>query len=95
MAFPKAPASAAVIGEHVRIAFQHFRKLALEGLDDARVDLNALALEHGAVSGILHQRVLEGVDGVRDDAALVHQLGSDQLPEQRLELGIAEIADRP
>ncbi len=59
------------------------------------MDRNALALEHGAVSGVLHQRVLEGVDGVRDDSALVHQLGSDQLPEQRLELGIAEIADRP
>ena len=84
-----------MISEHVRITFQHFGKLASQGLHNARVHLNALAFEHGAVSGILQQGVLEGVYGVRNNAVLVNQFGSNKSPGQRLEFGVGEVAYSP
>ena len=62
-----------------RLGCDKVREPAFQGASDAAMKLLPAAAQQGAVSGILHQRVLEGVLRVGRSAAAVDQLGADQL----------------
>jgi len=62
------------VGSTVGVSLGGFRKLVLEYLDNASVDLRPLAPQHRLVCRVLHERVLERIDCVRRLAALVDEL---------------------
>jgi hypothetical protein len=59
----------AVVGKERRLSRHHIQEILLQGRSDFRVDLLTPSLEQGAVCGILHQRVLEGIFGIGRGAA--------------------------
>ena len=73
----------AVVGEQRRLGRDNLRESAFEGGHDMGVELLAAAAQQGAVGGVLHQRMLEGVLGVRRRAAAEDQFGGHQ-PLQRI-----------
>ena len=78
------------LGEVVRYDLRRGVRLGgeplLQGTGDGGVELLAPSLEHRLVGGILHQRVLEGVDGLRRRAPTEDELGGDELVQSRKEL---------
>ena len=76
----------AVAGVQRRLGRDDLREAVFEGRGDAGMELLPAAAQQGAVGGVLHQRVLEGVFGVGRGTAAVDQLGADQLRERVVEL---------
>jgi hypothetical protein len=83
-----------MMGEDLWVHLDGLGEPLLKDDRNAAVELMTLALEQAPISGILHQRVLEGVAGVRRQSAAKHQLGSDQLSSapRNLSSGIGAIA---
>ena len=54
-----------VMGEQLRLGFDRIRPPLLQHAGDARVQFPAWAAQQCGVCGILHERVLEHVAGVR------------------------------
>src|SRR5262249_20891703 len=65
--------------EELGLRDRHLREALLERLGDASVQLSPRAAQQGAVRGVLHQRVLEGVLRIGGHAAPEDQFGADQL----------------
>src|SRR5271166_5774009 len=56
------PALGVMLGEELRLVFYYFWKIGFERVGDLRMQLPAGLAQQAAVSCVLHQRVLEGVD---------------------------------
>jgi len=68
-------------------------RMGFKRLGDPRVQLLAGIAQQAAVSRILHQHVLKGVDRVRGRAALKYQLGGDKATQRRLQLVLGKTGD--
>ena len=64
--------------------------MGFERFGDLRMQLLSGIAQQAAVSRVLHQRVLEGIDRVGWRAALEHQLGGDEASERGLQLVLRE-----
>src|ERR1700730_529323 len=62
-----------VMGEQFRLALDEFGEMLFQRRRDARVQFLPAPAEQGGVGGVLHQRVLEEIGGVRSDAAAEQQ----------------------
>ena len=69
----------AMLCHELRLCRDDLRELEFERGGDMRVKLLASAAEQRTVSGILYQRVFEGVYRVRRCSTLEDQLGTNQL----------------
>src|SRR5689334_14285206 len=69
----------AMLCHELRLCRRDLGEMAFERGGDMRVKLLASAAKKGAVSGILYQRVFEGVYRVRWRSTLEDQLGTNQL----------------
>ena len=76
---------AVVVGQQLGLRLDDLRELALQQLGDLPVILLAGAPQQRLVGGVLDQRVLEDVAGPRRPAALIEQLGLDQLAQPVLQ----------
>ena len=61
--------------EELRLAFDNVSEMLLEHGHDAGMQFLPPAAQQGAVGGILHQRVLEEIGGLRRDSAAEQQPG--------------------
>ncbi len=77
-----------VIGQHLRFGDPDVRELRLDHVGDLGVQLLPAALQQQVVGRVLHERVLESVDGVRRRATTEGQSGGGQLRERIIELGL-------
>jgi hypothetical protein len=68
-------------------------KAQLHDFGDARMQLLAIAAQKRAVGGILHESVLESVNGLRRRSALEHQLGGDEPSQFVLQLPLVSAGD--
>ena len=68
-------------------------RMGFKRLGDPRVQLLAGIAQQTAVSCILHQHVLEGVDRARGRAALKYQLGGDKATQRRSQLVLGKTGD--
>ena len=75
-----------MVGEQRRLGRDNLREPVFEGRGDAGVQLPAPVAQQGAVGGVLHQRVLEGVLRIGRCTAAVDQLGARQLRQGVVEL---------
>src|SRR6266481_2415584 len=64
--------------QEFRLTRDPLGKAPLHDFGDARMQLLPIAAQKCAVGGILHQSVLEGVNGLRRRSALEHQFRSDE-----------------
>src|SRR5450755_1386696 len=80
-----------MLSQELRLCRYDLRELAFERGGDMRVKLLASAAEQGAVSGILHQRMLEQVARQRWHALPEQQACLNETVERRaqLRLGLA------
>ena len=62
-----------MVGEVFGLALDKIRELMLQHRRDAGVQLLASGAQQGAVGGVLHQRVLEQLGGIRCHAAAEQQ----------------------
>ena len=76
------------------LVLHQFKGMAFERSGDLRVQLLSGIAQQAAVSRVLHQRVLEGIDRVGWRAALEHQLGGDEAVERGLQLILEEAGYR-
>ena len=67
-----------VLSEQLGLALHQLGGKRFECIGNLCMQLLSGAAQQAAVSGVLHQRVLEGVYCVRRAAALKHQLGGDK-----------------
>jgi len=67
--------------------------IGLERFGDLRVQLLPGATQQAAMCRVLHQRVLEGIDGIGRLASLEHQLGGDKAAESGLQLVLGATGD--
>ena len=75
------PSFLVVTGEQLRRSCPNVGKPLREDLGDARVKLLPLAPQQGAISGVLHQRMLERINRRRRGSSRKHQLCSRELSE--------------
>ena len=84
----------AVVGEQRRLGRDDLREPGFEGRGDAGMKLPAPVAQQGAIGGVLHQRVLEGVFGVRRGAAAIDQFGTRPAAPRRRPVAAAASALR-
>ena len=68
-----------------RLGFERFRDLLMQLLPGTA--------QQAAVSRVLHQRMLEAVDGIWRPASLEDQLGCDEASESGLQLVLVKTGD--
>ena len=67
------------MGEQFRLALDEIGEMLFQRRGDARVQFLAAAAQQGRVGGVLHQRVLEEVGGMRSGTAAEQQPGLIEL----------------
>src|SRR4029077_17160245 len=80
--------------QDLRLVVDDLRELVFKDLADTRVQLLTLTAQHRAVSGVLHQRVLEHERGVERRAAGEDEAGRGQLVERLAQLLAGAAGDR-
>src|SRR3979490_668723 len=79
--------------QEFRLTRDPLGKAPLHDFGDARMQLLPIAAQKRAVGRILHQRVLEGVYGLRRRSALEHQFRSDEPSQFVLQLPLVSAGD--
>src|SRR5215472_14683293 len=87
------PGLGIMLREELGLAVNQLGRMGFKRLGDPRVQLLAGIAQQTAVSRILHQYVLEGVDRLRGCAALKYQLRGDKAAQRRLELVLGKTGD--
>src|ERR1700687_5169972 len=82
-----------VVRQQFGLARHAVREAPLDGFGDARMQSLSIAAQQRAVRGILHQSVLEAVDGLWWRAALEHQFRMDKPRQSVLYLVLAWAGD--
>jgi hypothetical protein len=88
------PRLSTVLREQLRLGLRRLRELLLQNPGDATVQLLPLHFEQTLVSGVPHQRVLEGVAGLTGRAARKDQLGGGKPVQGSLQLTLGGGRDR-
>src|SRR6266478_1822825 len=76
----------AVVSQQFRLRLNGSWKPLLEGHGNPGMEVLPATAQQGAVSGVLYERMLEGVLGVGRSAAPIDKLGSHQLPQSLVQL---------
>ena len=87
------PGFGIMLREELGLAVHQLGEMGFERFGDLRVQVLPRAPQKAAVSRILHQRVLKGIDRVRRLATLENQLGGDKASESIMQLVIGETGD--
>src|SRR6266550_4483872 len=70
-----------VVRQELRLRVDGFREAILQGLANAGMQCLSSRAQQGAVGGVLYQRVLEEIGGLRCDTATEQQPGFDESVE--------------
>ena len=71
--------------EEFGLTVPQLRRVGFERFGDLRVQLPAGIAQQAAMGGVLHQRVLKGIDRIGRRAALKDQPGGDDASESGLQ----------
>jgi hypothetical protein len=88
------PSLGAMMRELFGLALDDLGKMSFQGGDDSRVDQMPLAAQQGAVGGVLHQCMFEGIFSVGRAAAPEHQFGADELIQRLVKLRLGHVRGR-
>src|SRR6266700_4138683 len=80
--------------EQFRLALDEIGEILFEDRRDAGVEFLTAAAQQGAVGGVLHQRVLEQIGGMRRGAVAEEEPGLAQPSERGLQFGVAALRYR-
>src|SRR6516165_1410590 len=83
-----------MMGDDLRLAFGHCLEPIAQGLSNAPMQYLPAALEHVLIGRLLHQRVLEAVDGFRRIAAAEDELRVLELGERVLQCRLVALDQR-
>src|SRR6516225_12348068 len=82
-----------MLSEKLGLAVHQLGEMGCKRVSNLCVQLLARTAQQAAMCRVLHQRVLEAVDGLWRSAALEHKLRSNETVERRLQLVLWETGD--
>jgi len=83
-----------MLREEFELAVHQLRGKGFKCFGNLRMQLSPHATQEAAVTRVLHECVLEGIDRVGRHASLEHQLGGDDAGESGLQFVVGKTGNR-